>query len=159
MKIPWSLFSQIAGVAGFFGSIIVFIITRFEKRKHIVFSIRTEPMNKEAGFARDDIHPLLTVQITNSSKRPVTADTDSLKVYTIRKTIISGIEWHVIGEGNGQFRKLNQADNLRFICKWTDFFRRCEKLGFNKNKLPLQITILDSEMKCYSKRVKMGRTI
>jgi hypothetical protein len=154
MRIPWATLSQIAGVLGFFGSIVVFIVTRLERRRHITYSVCTGPMTREAGFSENSLDPLLIVQITNSSARPITIDTSSLTLSTRKQAPFAGIEWHVVGQGEGQFRKLNQADNLRFMCRLTDFLRQCECLGFKRGNVPLRIAISDSESKKYPKRTR-----
>ncbi len=154
MRIPWATLSEIAGVLGFFGSIVVFIVTRIEIRKRIAFSISTGPMTRDAGFADNSIDPLLIIQITNSSVRPITINTSTLRIVTRKHAELASIEWHVAGEGVGQFRKLNQADSLRFMCILTDFLYESERLGFKEGKVPLQITIQDSESTKYLKRCK-----
>ncbi len=157
MAIPWNTLSNIAGVLGFFGSIGVFIITRIEIRKRLTLSLSTGPMPAEAGFPRGSLDPAFIIQMTNSSSRPITVDISSLKISTLRNASLKGIEWVVVGTGDGTYRKMNQADSIRFICKLVDLLSEAERLGFKEGVIPLTITLNDTEGKMYRKIAKYNQ--
>jgi len=156
LSIILNTLAKIAGVCGFFASIFIFILTRCERRKRAAFfTYITGKAPQELELPKDSLDPYIVIQVTNSSPRPITVNTESLRVATSAKNVISkDLQWFVAGKEKGQFRKLSQADELRFFTRFSEFLGVIERLGYSTGKVTLSLSILDSEKKRYRAKTK-----
>jgi hypothetical protein len=90
---------KMAGVLGCLLSILVFILTRFERRKRVIIELELGSVERFCNF--DDLicearkySTLLSIRVTNMAERPIVVNRDSFTIMGHGKTIKTfNTEW------------------------------------------------------------------
>ena len=147
--------ANILGILGFILAVIVFVLTRWKRRK--ILSIDLECTNTEINdkFKREiegSSESVLIVRVINTGSRPIAIDKNSIKAVGPKKSV----EYHETDwlgpEKIPHPLSPNQSFEVGLFLETFKLFQGCEKIS--KGKLPISVELKDIDGKLYKPKNK-----
>ncbi|UCC80373.1 MAG: hypothetical protein JSW64_03145 [Candidatus Zixiibacteriota bacterium] len=89
---------DILGILGFIFSILIFVLTRWERRKQLVINLYCDHLRKfrDEFIKSTDSDPeesFIVIQVVNTGTKPIVIDKNTVRLLAQNKTIQHGLDW------------------------------------------------------------------
>jgi hypothetical protein len=148
----WQIIAQIAGPLGFVLSLVVFVLTRIEKRKAVAIQAYCGKPPREPFYFGEVIAPSFLIRLTNLCQQNVVLDIATLRLIGSRRKVIGpDFKWNTyLVDLNPQ--NLMPGQYLTVGVDLRSFVAEIERLGFS-DKVVITVEIADVAGKCFTRKV------
>lgn len=150
--------AELLGVLGFGLSIVVFALTRWERRKTLVVDIESFHRKVDDEKFKDEVGGwaggMLVIRVMNIGAKAIVIAKDSIEISGPKKKVgLYGTDWFGL---NTIPYPLNAGDSFEvgLSLESFTFFQGYKSEDLSKDKFPISVTLSDIEGKSYKTRSK-----